>query len=383
MATVFKATRDIVQEMCDDFKNITGVTLTPDQIDDSNVIKFWTYAGAISSFYSTAQQVINNFFPASADADSLRKHLATRNLTDQILAQKSHGQLQFISSTVGTDIPVGTQVKRLSNGLLYQSIQDGVIDSTGKATIFFESIDAGNVTNISASGEPFQLVQPITGITPSCLSTTKFLDGRDLETNAEMVARIQAHDQDENSGGNIVAYQDWAKVASSEVVTAKGIKNPRGAGTVDVVITSGTSDIASAVRNGQTVVRQPSSVLIAKVLAYILQMNPVTDDVQVYGPTEVSLNIAFAYSLHTETTANRAYVNGIITQTIQIYLYSARPLDVLKPSEIERAVDLAIGDQISERRCGNLAGTQSYYQIAANNVVSPGTITLSQITTPG
>jgi uncharacterized phage protein gp47/JayE len=382
MASVFVATRDIVQSMCDDFKNITGVTLTPDQIDDPRVVKFWTDSGPLSSVYSTLQQVLNNFFPSSADTNSLRKHLLTRNMPDQIQPQKSHGQIQFVFSTPGTDIPVGTQVKRKSNGALFQSIQDVVVDSTGQATIFFESMDAGSVTNIIANGEPFQLVQPIVGVTSSCVSLTKFLDGRDLETNAEMVARILAHDQDYNSGGNIVAYETWAKAASNEVVTAKGIKNPRGLGTVNVIITSGTTDIQGAVQSGQAVTRQPSTSLVSTVLAYINTFNPVTDDVQVMGPTEVPINVSFSYSLYNETVGNRSYVNNIITQTIQIFLYSARPMDVLTPTQIERAVDLAIGDLIDERECGNLGGSTSYYQVGSSSIVAPGTITLTQLTTP-
>ena len=55
MAQVFKSVRTIVQEMCDSFKEITGVTLTPDMKNDTNVIKFYAYAGALSAKYAENQ----------------------------------------------------------------------------------------------------------------------------------------------------------------------------------------------------------------------------------------------------------------------------------------------------------------------------------------
>ena len=41
MANLFKPTKTIVQEMCDKYKSITGITKNPDQTDDTDVIKFY------------------------------------------------------------------------------------------------------------------------------------------------------------------------------------------------------------------------------------------------------------------------------------------------------------------------------------------------------
>ena len=379
MASVFKATADIVQEMCDDFKSLTGVTLDPTDYDDTRVMKFWTDAGALSSMYSQAQRVVNDFFPVSASTDGLISHLNARSMPLQIQPQSSHGQILLTGNASGIIIPVGTQVKRVSDGAVFNCIQAGTTDSTFTATLFFESVATGNAQNLDSISQPFTLTTAIAGLQSACTNASLFLDGRDLEVDADMVTRIQAHDQDDNSGGNAAAYEAWALAASNQVVTSKCIRLARGPDTVDTYITAGTSDIAAAVQSGQPVTRLPSADLLALVQAYILTLNPVTDVHLTHAPIELPIDITFQYSLVTETAPNRSYVNGIITKVIQIYIYQARPLDVLSPTAIERLVDQAIGDQIVERNCGNLNGASTHFTVPSINIMTPRLITLTQL----
>lgn len=378
MSNIFRSTSDIVQDMCDDYKTLTGVTLSPKQIDNTTVIKFYTYAGSLSALYSQAQRMTNDFFPATASTEGLINHLGTRLLPTQIQPQKSHGQITF-TGTVGTYIPLGTQVKRVSDGSIFQTIQDGTILSGGTIDLYCESLSTGTVQNLDSLGNPFTLITAITGVQANCTNSTQLLDGRDLETDAEMLARIQEHDRDDNSGGNASAYEAWAKTASAEVVTAKTIRLVRGPDTVNTYITAGTTDIASAVKNGQAVLRLPSSALLATVQAYITALNPVTDDHLTIAPIELALDVSFAYSLYSESTSSRSYVDSVIKNVIKIYIYEARPLDRLTPSAIERLVDQEVGDLIKERNCANLGSGTTYYDVPAINIMSPGTITLTSL----
>jgi uncharacterized phage protein gp47/JayE len=365
--------------MCDDFKSLTGITLSPSQLDDPRVLKFWTDAGAISSCYAQIQRTINDFFPQTASDSALLLHLAARGLPDQIQPGKSHGQIQF-TVTGGTTIKVGTQVQRVSDGALFQTIQSASPVAAGNVTLFVESIATGNSQNLDQLSQPFALVQPVPNVNTNCTNVSLFFDGRDLESSAEMLARIQAHDRDENSGGNAVAYEAWAKAGSSEVVTAKCLRRLRGPDSVDIIITAGTTDIAAAVNGGQPVTRLPSSALIDTVQAYINLQNPVTDDVLVRAPTETPFNITFNYALYTDTTANRAFVDAQILKIIKIYLYSAKPLDVLSPTALERLVDQSIGSLISGRECSPLGMSTSTYIVPQDQILSPGTITLGTLT---
>jgi uncharacterized phage protein gp47/JayE len=377
MANVFKATADIVQEMCSDYKSITGITLSPTNYDNENVIKFYTDAGAISSMYAEIQRTANDFFPQTASLSGLIKALASRSMPPQIQPQSSQGQIQLTGSAAGIAITAGaTQVQRVSDGAVFTCIQSGVTDGAKTANLFFESQAKGNAQNLDSLNQPFTLITPISGISTNCINTSLFLNGRDLETTKEIAARITAHDQDDNSGGNEIAYENWAQVASSEVVTAKTVRLPRGPDTVDTYITSGTTDIAAAVLAGQSISRLPSPALLATVQAYITSLNPITDDHLTKAPIETPLNVTFRFKLYDESTANRSYLTGIITQIIKIYLYSAKPLDVLSPSAIERLVDQQIGDQISERACDNLGGMNTYFTVPAVNIIVPGTLTI-------
>lgn len=375
MANTFRATRDIVQDMCDDYKSITGITLSPNQIDDSNVIKFYTFAGSMSSMYSELQRTTNDIFPTTATTEGLIKHLATRSLPSQIQPQKSHGQIQF-NGVVGSFIAIGVQVKRASDAAIFQTIQSGVIDSTGFLSLFIESISTGNTQNLDSLSNPFTLISPVTGVIAACSNSTKFFDGRDLETDAQMLARIIAHDQDDNSGGNAIAYQNYAQESSNEVVTAKTIRNPRGPDTVDTYITSGTTDIQGAVESGAPVTRLPSTALIAQVQDYITKLNPITDDHLTKAPVELAFSVTFRFKLYTETIANRSFISDIVTKIIKTYIYQARPQDLLSPSAIERLVDQRVGDQIAERNCDNLGGASTYYTVPNTNILTPGTITI-------
>ena len=379
MANVFLATADIVQGMCDDFKSFTGVTLNSSDYDDTRVMKFWTDAGALSSMYAQAQRVVNDFFPASASTTGLISHLNTRSLATQIQPQPAHGVIRITGNAAGITIPIGTQAKRVSDGSVLTSIQLGVTGADNTVSLFFESVSKGNAQNLDSIGQPFTLTTAIAGIQSACTNVSLFLDGRDLEGDAEMIVRIQAHDQDDNSGGNAAAYEAWALAASNQVVTSKCIRLARGPDTVDTYITAGTSDIQAAVQSGQPVTRLPSSDLLALVQSYITLLNPVTDVHLTHAPIELSIDITFQYSLNVETTANRSYCDQIITKVIQTYVYKARPQDILSPTAIERLVDQAIGDQIIERNCGNLNGLSTHFTVPSINIMTPRLITITRL----
>ena len=375
MANVFKDTLTIVQEMCDDYKALTGITLSPTQLDDSNVIKFYADAGAISSLYSEVQRTANDIFAFSASEEALRNHLRARGLPGQIQPQKSHGQIQFTLTGAAT-IPIGTQVKRASDGAVYQTIQSGTGTGAGTLTLFVESLDEGNDENLDQLNQPFNMITSIANVNPACESVSLFLDGRDLETKEEMAARVIEHDRDDNSGGNAVAYETWAKEASNEVVTAKCLRLVRGPDTVDLIITSGTTDISAAVEAGQPVSRLPSSALVTQVQTYVNQFNPVTDDLLVRAPTETDFDVTFKYSLYNETVANRSFVDSEITKVIKTYIYSAKPLDILYPTTLERLIDQRVGSQIKERACDNFDGVNSFYIVPDDQILKPNDITL-------
>jgi uncharacterized phage protein gp47/JayE len=380
MANYFKQTSDIVQEMCDDFQAITGTTLDKNDVTDERVAKFYPFAGALSTFYAKLQQVYDNIFPASSDEESLRRDLAARQLADQKQPQSSNGKIK-ITGTNGTVVPAGSQIKRLLDGAIYVTQASATIGSvvSGYVEVTVESAETGADKNLDQLNQPFTLISTISGADQDCVNTTQLLDGRDLETADEMLVRIQIHDRDENSGGNLAAYEAWARESNAEVVTAKAIKQPRGPSTVDVVITSGTTDIAAAVNNDEAVTRLPSNDLIAAVQTYIEGLNPVTDDVLVLGPTEQSFNVTMTYKLYNDSPANRSSAEQQLLKIIKIFIYSAQSQQTISPTDLERSIDTFMADLLKERTVANFDGLVAAYTVPDDAILSPGTITITAV----
>ncbi|MFA5161140.1 MAG: baseplate J/gp47 family protein [Elusimicrobiales bacterium] len=86
------------------------------------------------------------------------------------------------------------------------------------------------------------------------------------ETDAELLARLEAREQQPPAGGNANDYETWAKEVDG-VAAARCVPAPQGAGTVDVVI------LADAAATGS---ETPGDALVAAVYAYIDARRPVT-----------------------------------------------------------------------------------------------------------
>lgn len=376
MANYYKTPLQIVQECVDDYQTITGIVVDPNDLTRDETVKFWWIGTALAHWYSALQAASNNQNPETADVNGLNSALEARGLPTQIAAQPSEGIIT-ISGTEGTDFPAGSQVTRNLTGDVYVSQEDAVIPSGGSITVPFQSLASGQGYNIANTSEAFTVVSPPTGITAACTGATAFTDGRDIETTEEMLARVQAYDQNEQTGGNLAAYEEFARAASPDVVTATAVSCPSGPDTVGVVITSGTTDIAAAVDGGQSVVRVPSDDLVDAVQTYIEEQNPTTDIVTVSAPTEESFNVTFLYDLANEDL--RTQTDPAIENIIAIYLYSAASGDILQPTDIERLVDERLGSLITARRCSNLGESTPEYTIPFGQIVKPGTITLDTL----
>lgn len=374
MAEVFKTPDEITQEFVDDYQAITGIQLTINDLGREEVIKFRNYAIALSSAYAELRRIDDDTFPASSSEEGLVKHLASRQLPDRAEAQKSNGVVRFTVDSAGITIPIGTQFTKDLDGKTYQTTVTVITTAAGTVNIAAESVETGQDKNIEVdSGVMFTLSAAITGVDSSIENVAQFRDGRNQETAPEMLIRIQTHDQQKDTGGNLIAYERFAREASAQVVTAKALDEPRGPGTVDTVITSGTTNIREAVINGDAITRLPSAALVTEVQNYIITQNPTTDDHETVAPTEDSFDVTVTYDLFDETL--RDQVDVIIDQETKIFIYSARPQDRLEPSALERLIDAQVGHLIRGRRVSNFDGATVHFIVPDDKILTPGTIT--------
>jgi hypothetical protein len=367
-----RTTLEVVTDMLIDFKEITGIELSASDLNRDEVISLYPFAGVISALESKIEQVEDNFHPSTSDESGLIKHLASNELPDQIQPQKSQGRIKH-TGVDGTIVSVGNTVKRKLDGKIFVCIQDGII-SGGQVTCSYESLTTGQENNIDSLNVELAQVNAIAGVDNSCFSTTRFLNGRDLETPGEMLQRIQDKVRRVDTGGNLAAYERMAKEASPLVVTATAVKHPRGVSTVNTIITSGTTDIDTAVNSGQDVTRSPSSDLLTAVQAYILSKCPTTDDHLTLGPAELNFNSTLILALYDESL--RSTVSAAITKIWKIFVYKAKPNQRIYPTDIEKLIDASLGHLIKFRRIQDFT-VDHYYDVPSNSVLVPVTLTIS------
>ncbi|MFV8250254.1 baseplate J/gp47 family protein [Bdellovibrio bacteriovorus] len=374
MAEIFLTPRQIVQQMCDDVREKTNgaIVLSPDDLNDEMVLKFWPVATAISSFRADLTRVDDNTFAQSADEAGLEKHLESRKLPERFQPQASTGVIRF-TGVNGSAIPIGRQVKRKKDGRLYVTAANGEI-AGGACDVVCQSLQVGNIQNLEELGQQFELVIPIPGVENDCVNQSKFLGGRDLESPGEMLARYLSDVRDDRSGGNIPSYEAWAREASPEVVSAKSIRHVRGLGTVDTVITAGTTNFEQALIDGHPIERMPPGALLEVVQAYILDMNPTTDQHLTIAPIEQDFSVAIYFDLYDESL--RPQVVAIVERLAKVFIYQAKPSDVLNPTQLHRMIDGRVGHLIKSLRVGNLDGDSKYFAVPPNKILNPELITI-------
>ena len=233
MADIFESPDEITQQMLDDFKSITGIELTLNDLGREELIKFKTFALPISAITAKMQQTEDNFFPQSAIDEALVRHLKARLLADRAQPQRSNGVLQFTVEIANLPLPIGTKVTKDLDGKVYQTTVAITPTAVGVVNVNAESVATGQDQNIEVdAGVQFTMVTPVTGFNAAVINNAQFRDGRNLETAAEMLTRIQTHDRRTDTGGNLAAYERFAREASAQVVSAKALDEPRGPGTV-------------------------------------------------------------------------------------------------------------------------------------------------------
>lgn len=363
-----RTVHQVMLDMLQDLKEITEgkIDLTPYDYHRDEVIYLYPVAGAIASFEAKAENVEDDFHPDTASESGLVKLLRDRQLPDRRNPQKADGKIRFPGEE-GAVIDAGFSVKRVLDGKIYICSVGGVV-TDGFVILDFKSSSAGQEFNIDSTGEEFSLISPIDGLETTGISVEEFRNGRDLESEGEMLLRIQENDRRTNTGGNLVAYEAWAKEASSQVVTAKAIKNPLGPGTVHTIITSGTTDIDKAVEDGTPVTRIPSEGLIEIVQVFIKDRMPTTDIHITKAPEEEDFDTTILIGVHDEQ--NRAMVEEKIRKLWKAFVYKVRSGQRVYPSELEKIIDSNLGYLISFRRVQDFTENH-YYQNSDTKILNP------------
>ena len=223
-----------------------------------------------------------------------------------------------------------------SDSVVYEQDGDQTI-AGGVATIDAEAIVAGADGN-QVSGVTLSLVSPVAGIdSDGTVDASGLTGGVDTETFPALLVRLLLRLQNPPKGGGPGDYVNWALEVSG-ATRAWQIPNVDGLGSVAVYF----------VQDNDSVDIIPSAGEITTMQTYIDGKAPVTADVTVYGPAEVTMPMTIAIT--PDTTAIRAAVTAEIEDLI-LRIGDPRGVTVSKPnrgtmllSQLREAVSIAAGE---------------------------------------
>jgi uncharacterized phage protein gp47/JayE len=288
VATQFPKPTEIETSYFTTLKSIKP-TFNPNDRNSDFVIRGRAISGVVSGVYGDQKKVNNDTWINSARPEALTKHGADLDIPQQP-AVKANGPQIRATGTVGAAIPVGASLRYVPTGALYTVTTGGVIGGGGSGDFVVEANAAGQIGNV-AFPDDLEFISPPTGINAVAALVQNISDGSDAESVDSYRRRLLDRMQQPPSGGNVTDYPTFAFAASPSVRSARVIRFGRGLGTVDVYITTGTTDVDAAVTQGLAIVRVPSPTVIAAVQTYYEEHVPYTDCPQVYGPTEVPVDV--------------------------------------------------------------------------------------------
>ena len=381
-------------------------------VNDKNsdfVIRGQVISGVVSGLYGDQAKINNDTFTSTARPEALVLKGADLGLSIQPATQSTGTLAVTITGPNNLIINAGdlTFLYGATN-LFYTNTTGGTITS-GSLTLSVQCEVAGSLGNIS-SPDALTVVSPPTGVSTTANIVANIAGGSDVESTDSFRSRILARQQNTPSGGNAADYKAWGFLADPSVRSVSVRRFIKGLGTVGVAITTGPTDIDSAVTNGTSVVRLPSASVIANVQAYYDAHAPLTACTTVFGPSETAFNVTVAVDLSGANTldsipASSAYnplgltIRGLINREItrsllkvpiggrtrgsstQGYIFASDieiNLDTWLSAEADPVTGLARGfiPVLADRQVLPLNGTSYDAPISSNSLAKVGSITI-------
>lgn len=374
------------------------------------VIRGNVFAGLASGLYGDQQKVDNDTFISTMRPEALTQKGVDFNLPQQPATPAESQDIEIPGSTNGTIITPGQiTFLYLPTNILYTNTNGGTV-AGGSITLAIQAQTSGQAGNVKAP-DTLQVVSPPTGIGPIANIVADLADGADVESTDSYRARLLSREQNPPAGGNETDYPAFAFAADPSVRSAQIHRFGRGLGTVDIYITSGTTNIDNAVTNGLPIVRVPSSGLLAIVQAYYDAHVPLTDCAEVFAPTEFPVDVTVAVDLAAGLTLSSVPsdpVNNPLNLTVQqliqreisrtIYKYPTGgrfipgfPNGFVIAADIEEGLDIWLSAApdlvnggfigkipiLADRQCAKLDPPNYNKEITQNQLPAPGTLTVT------
>ncbi|WP_164685048.1 baseplate J/gp47 family protein [Brevibacillus reuszeri] len=282
-------------------------------------------AGQLYAAYVSGAVGVNQYMPDTATGEHLRALVKEEGITQKLATQAKGLQLQFRRdpNSTRTDVEVTVPAKSARvlthSGVVFESTEDAILPvNVLQAVVPYQAIEAGKSGNI----QPGEIIgfygQPPAGINyVTNLDATA--DGSDDEDDETLRARyFEATEQEEWHGSPAWLEAEAKKIPG--VTSATAIKNARGEGTTDLLITSGDGI--------------PSQAKLDEVYTYLTDptREPINIDLRVIAPEGISIPTRVKAPGLTQTQAETAY---------KAYLASVGGGGTVYPSRISAALIFA------------------------------------------
>ncbi|MDR1946435.1 MAG: baseplate J/gp47 family protein [Desulfovibrio sp.] len=251
--------------------------------DSDHFVRASATAGAVDGLYHHQIWIARQILPDTADPEYLEQHAALRGITRKP-ATKAAGTLQLTLAQANiSQFPAG----------LSAVLRELGTDGTETETRFVTTapwpggpVPEGGISlpcSAALPGAmpdyddlPVTLQSPPAGVMSDAALTLR--GGSDVESNAELLARLLYYMRNPPGGGRATDYELWALEVPG-VAFARCYPLRRGPGTVDVVITGGDG--------------LPSDELVTAVQSHIDMRRPVAcPDALVLAPVPVTVDVS-------------------------------------------------------------------------------------------
>lgn len=273
--------------------------------DGDYAIRANATGAAIEGIYQRLQWIKRQIFADEADEAYVERHASLRGLFRKA-ATVASGTITF-SGTVGSNVPVGTEVKT-AGGIAFVTTVSGDVGGGGAVTLAAQAGAAGSAGNQAAA-----TALTLTAAPPGILSTASIASmtaGTDRETIASLLSRLLFVLRNPPCGGALHDYYTWAMNVPG-VTAAYPYGNRRRNGTVDVaILTEGG---------------MPGAPLIAEVQEYIDTQRPATAEILVLAPTGVAVN--FSADLVLDAGYTLGDTGAVIDPKLAAYFATFKPGD--------------------------------------------------------
>lgn len=399
MATTIKTPSQVADDYLTALK-----ALKPDvnisQQDSEWWIRSRVVGGVVAGAYADQRLIANDAFPDRAREDAVLRFLNLYFGSGYIQATQSEGNAS-VTGSPGITLTQGLQFTYLPNGNTYQITETFVMPASSGtqvvATIPLQSVDSGQSQNLLPFAQ-LQISSPPAGLNPlATVDLNGLADARNQETPDEARARIVERIRQPLGVGRVSDYIQYAEAADPSVVSASVVRYPFGLGTVAVYITSGTTDIDTAIDNGDPISVIPSDALIDKVQAFLEINRPVTDCVTVLKPNAITQDVTVLVKyasgngstiLSGQTLTQDELVEREVMRATYKTPVGGRQIGssgFILASEIEQTIDVMLSSEsvetgsipiLLDRQVLPLSSSGYNRGLLANEVPTPGTITV-------